>query len=236
MSSREELLTYGYIREHHNSNNIELPPTDVILLLVSWITLIDAFDTNKVPRDIQFEDENEARFQRTDTSIEDWVSVVGSYVVQKGSKQLWSFKTIAKAIIIGIMDDELIKSNDEIYDYTLFADGAYGLHILTWDKYQRVCHGSIAKYATQFKLWDFFDDSIVIKISMELDMTQKENKNGILKYIVHNETKKSLSEIRTDGEYTNIAWDDVDIDKKYRLVVAVSQFACGESIELCQFI
>ena len=48
---------------------------------------------------------------------------------------------------------------------------------------------------------------------MELDMTQTINENGRLSYIIHNEKKEDVEVIRTDGEFSNIAYDNIDIDK-----------------------
>ena len=58
---------------------------------------------------------------------------------------------------------------------------------------------------------------------MELDITPKENKkHAILRYILHHEPKTDVNLIRTDGVYTNIAYDNVDINRKYRMVFGVS--------------
>lgn len=37
-AAREDLLTFGYIKEYHSKNNIDLPPDDLILLFVAWIS------------------------------------------------------------------------------------------------------------------------------------------------------------------------------------------------------
>ena len=36
---REELLVYGYIKKYHQT----MPPKDIILLIISWIILVDFF-------------------------------------------------------------------------------------------------------------------------------------------------------------------------------------------------
>ena len=56
-SAREELLVYGYIKNYHKHNNIELPPNDLILLFVSWIRLTDYFDQDLSHKDIEFDPE-----------------------------------------------------------------------------------------------------------------------------------------------------------------------------------
>ena len=38
------------------------------------------------------------------------------------------------------------------------------------------------------------------------------------------------AEIKTDGRYSNTAWNDIDIDKKYRMAVTIT--TSKESVEL----
>ena len=52
-------------------------------------------------------------------------------------------------------------------------------------------------------------------------MTQIEQESGVLKYNMQNEKKNTVESVRTDGKYTNIAWDDIDIEKKYRVAVGI---------------
>ena len=58
-------------------------------------------------------------------------------------------------------------------------------------------------------------------ITMELDMTQTQSESGVLKYILHNKPKDDIKQIRTDGEFTNIAYNNIDIDNKYRLALVL---------------
>ena len=46
MATKEELLVYGYIKEYFQLRKENLPPNDIIVLLISWIELIDTFDEN----------------------------------------------------------------------------------------------------------------------------------------------------------------------------------------------
>ena len=55
-ASREELLVYGYIKEFHQVNDVELPPNDIIGLFVAWIKLRDHFDVNTKHSSIEIED------------------------------------------------------------------------------------------------------------------------------------------------------------------------------------
>ena len=67
-------------------------------------------------------------------------------------------------------------------------------------------------------------------ITMELDMTQ--TAGGILKFVIHNEPNKKVNQIRTDGAYTNIAFDDIDITKQYRFSFCFGRSGCDKWIEL----
>ena len=51
MATKEELLVYGYIKEYFQLRKENLPPNDIILLLISWIELMDTFDKNKFVSD-----------------------------------------------------------------------------------------------------------------------------------------------------------------------------------------
>ena len=82
---------------------------------------------------------------------------------------------------------------------------------------------TLEKYASQFK----YEPMNVFIVTIELDMTQTQSKNGILKYIIRHEKGEDVATIRTDGEYTNIAYDNVDINKTYRLAVSLN--CCKES-------
>ena len=112
----------------------------------------------------------------------------------------------------------MVKCCEFISDFTDKFNKGYGIETGSWDVY----HGSgepdesLAEYADQFEIYN--DEMITI----ELDMTQRDNEDGILRYIIHNEVIMDDADILTHDEYTNVAYDDVDIDTKYRLVVAMN--------------
>ena len=123
--------------------------------------------------------------------------------------------------MIGIMEDSIIQSVDEIADFTDTKNKGYGLETdscqyLYHDDDDGGNHGDLENYAHQFQAYPR-----PLVIMMELDMTQDVKEHGILKYIIHNEKKEDVEIIRTDEEYTNIAYDDIDIDKKYRHPVSI---------------
>ena len=60
-----------------------------------------------------------------------------------------------------------------------------------------------------------------VVFEMELDMTQKESENAILRFTYYHKPKSGVNRIRTDGEYSNIRFDNIDINQEYRLAVDV---------------
>ena len=221
---REELLVYGYIKEYHKANNMDLPPNDLILLFVSWIALMDSFDKNMIPEDIIFDPEIDTKFKReaaNDFHSNAYASVIGTIVVEKGMKQNWTFKVHGKYPLIGIIKEQIIKSKKMIKDFTDEYHNGYGIQTAgDWNFFHGNVYdydGGLAKYVEQFQLYPR-----PVVITMQLDMTQTENENGILKYIIHNEIKEDIKHIRTDGEYTNIAYNNININDKYRLAFAIS--------------
>ena len=73
-----------------------------------------------------------------------------------------------------------------------------------------------------------------LNITMELDMTQAQSDHAVLRYIIQNDPAEDVLQIITDGEFTNIAWDTIDIEKKYRVVVGIVQYKKHKWVELIQ--
>ena len=106
---REELLVYGYIKEYHRSNDLALPPNDLILLFVSWIRFLDSFDRDKCHGDIEFHPDNDKKFKGDHINFGGvFASVAGKLVVEKGMKESWTLKMQAQEVMICIMDDTKI--------------------------------------------------------------------------------------------------------------------------------
>ena len=131
------------------------------------------------------------------------------------------FRFETPTALIGIMENELIKSNENINDFVSVPNNGYGLFTANWGCYHAYISSNIWPaadrsfiYRTQFS----FQHNMPFTISMELDMTQTTNEKAVLKYISHNKMWNDIKEPRTDGKYTNIAWDNIDISKEYRLV------------------
>ena len=171
------------------------------------------------------------KFRRENNASDDfYAGVVGTIIVKKSMKERWTFKTDNEALMIGIMDVEMIKSRNLIQDITDTKHKGYGMASGSWSVFHdsdRDHCKSLKKYVRQFEI-----DNQPKVITMELDMTQQEYKNGVLKYIFHNKPKQSVKQIRTDGEFSNIAFDNIDITKEYKLAVALSRYGWGKWIQL----
>ena len=212
--SREELLVYGFIKEWHKSNGIDLLPRDVIGAFMKWIKLFDSFDAKFCHENIEFDPEIPTKFKRCQSGL--YPTVIGSFIIEKGMKQSWTISTDGP-VMIGIMDEKSIQmSSGNITDFTSANNKGFGIITNGW--YYFHAHwaedGQLIKYAEQFEA------TKPLIVEMVLDMTQNESEHGILKYIIQNEKRKDVAAIKTDGEYSNIAYDTININNKYRLALA----------------
>ena len=187
---------------------------------------MDTFDKTKIAKGIEFDPDNPTRFKLAKKDEDAygarrWKSVIGNHLVTKGMKRSWKFKVKPSSTIIGIMETDMIKSKETIDDFTTEEHKGYGLFTSGWFYAHNNNWGSdgwIDTYSTQFIL-----DDVPLIITMEFDVSGIKSKYGILKFIIHNETKQNVSQIKTDGDYTNIAYDDIDISKKYRLAFSIHE-------------
>lgn len=228
-ASRKELLVYGFIREYFAINDIELPPDDLMVLFVCWVILMDSFDKKKCHKAIKFGiTDTRITFRRTQYSSVNYVTAIGTAKVKKGCKEQWRFQSHAAYPIIGIISAEIVASKNNIADHSNRENGGYGLQSTFWDCYHAstVRSRQLKEYASQFKV-----DKLPFIITMELDMTQIANDNGVLRYFFH-ERAEDVKKIWTDGKYTNIAFDDIDINGEYMLAVGVSTSEPDRWIEL----
>ena len=89
---------------------------------------------------------------------------------------------------------------------------------------------SLTQYVSQFNISRYPYNCIII--SMELNLTQTEYRNGSVKYEIHHDCTKNIGSIRTNNEYTNIASTEIDVNKRYRLAFGFSMFALDQCVEL----
>ena len=69
-----------------------------------------------------------------------------------------------------------------------------------------------------------------------LDMTQQKGDHGILIYEFHMEPQDHVNKIRTDGEYTNVAWDNIDTDTKYRIAFSITSKCSDHTVQFLEAI
>ena len=228
---RKELVVFGYIREFCKDLLLDLPPKDLIELFISWISFMDKFDKTKSHEIIQFIEDTLAI-----QPAHHYATAVATYIIRKGSKQSWTFKLSRRGGLIGIVDNEIVETgaSTNIDDFTNSSHRGYGLTMSNWMKY----HASDFQNEGHFKHFDQFigtdyDENKPIIVVMELDLTQNENENGILRYSFPEESTVDGSDVKTNGEYTNIAYDNIDITKAYRAAVAIyTPSAPDSSVEL----
>ena len=217
-ASRSEIVVFGYMREFCASINKELPTTHIINLFVKWISLMDKWDKDKSHETIKFETEWLALCPESPV----YGTCVGEYIIQKGMKQSWTFKTNSSTILAGVVDNKMVETHRNIEDFTSTKYKGYGVMLMDWVKYHATDHfggDGHFEHAAQF-LWH----SKERVITMELDLTQKEHKKGILRFIIHSANiKEGIRDIRKDGEFTQIVYHDIDINEKYRAAFDIGE-------------
>ena len=212
-SSRKQLLMHGYMREFCRLNAMKFPVNDLIDLFAKWVSIIDGWHKTQSHKEIKFE-RNTIAYIGGDAS---YASCFGEWIAEKGGKYCWRVKINSLWITVGIIDAAVIETSKMIGDFTNEIYEGYGIVLGS----NKICHAySIASfpYAQQFGNLAGKD----VEITVELDLTQNECQNGALKYIIHS---NNHLDIKTTGKWTNIAFDDIDINKKYSLAVDIG----GES-------
>ena len=227
--SRKELLVFGYIRSYCKEIKVQIPPKDVILMFVSWITFMDSFDRIKSHKRTEYISNTRCYIKKSATYTP-IASIIGKIIVEKGMKQSWTFATDTRALIVGIIENDIVDSNEQIADFSDSTYKGYGMGLNGFSLYHAKDSGSDGSFnhAQQFK----YEHLSPLIMTMELDLTQKENENGVLRFYVHHKAKKDVDKIRTDGAYSTIAWNDIDINKKYRVAFGLQAYGEGNCIEL----
>ena len=215
---RKDMLVFGYMRKYCKKVNIEFPD-DLIQLFSSWVMLMDIFDKHKCHTLIDFVTETKAIVKRMGSHYK---SIFGTIIVQKGQKQSWKLKCSSCTTLIGIIDNDMLTSNDNDNDIDDFTDSKYKGWALSLGL-MRKFHASDSaadddgefEYGEQFQM--FGSNEIIL--TMELDLTQEKHDNGILSFTFHMP--------REDGSVisnniSNIAWDDIDVNKVYRAAICLT--------------
>lgn len=220
---RETLVVFGYMRNYCRSIDRELPTDHLIQFLIEWLSLLDHWDKTKSHQDIAYASDTIA----TLTKSRDYTTCVGQYIVEKGMKQSWTIQSNSKSVLMGIIDNEMLQEDyPNLEDFTNTTYKGYGLSANGWHFYHdtnTVLGASKCKYAEQFDI-----PKVIFTITMELDLTQQNNDHGILRFIFHHPPNKEIDIIQTDGKYTNIAYETIDVSKQYRLAVDVWELEYGQ--------
>ena len=218
---RVGLLVFGFVRELCNKNKTELLPDDIIKAFVLWLSFCDRFDEKFTHKDIEIEsiqDDEYGEYQKIDIKKDcegKFSSAICQQIVKQGDMQSWTFRfATVDMVVIGIVSEDIIQSSHKKYirDFSDEHHGGYGLFVCSSLKYHASAHRS-----TNFQYGSQFDLKKNSMVTMELDMTQKENKNGILRYIFHAEPIDGAD----IGKYSNVLDDEINIEMSWRAAVSI---------------
>ena len=242
-SLRRTLLTFGYVREYCKSQNIDVLPDDIIGLFVTWLLFADYFDKNMSHPLTQTKliDNNEYQhlsLKNQGTKYLNWYTAVGSIPIKKGERFTWKFKMddggiVSHYILLGIINNDMIKPNEAIADFTDPTWKGWGLFTNTMLKYHASNSGDgVYHYGNQFE----YKKGDVIK--MVLDLTQ--DNNGILSFDIDAQIADNAK-----LNYDPILFQKLNTNLEYRMAVAlrcdrkpgdlpkVDSIAKKSSINLC---
>lgn len=214
---KRELLASGFIRR---LPLIPLIPTAIIKLFSLWINLLDKWDVTNthdglqvVEKYLRIDGDGITKQQyecvkRTANHDYKWYHSFGTDIVNNGEKKTWKLQlnTINSPYkylvsLIGIIDHKDIDKN--IIDFTNNDVFGYGLATANKSLYhQNDSHDF--KYLMAYTVGR--DKNI---LTMELDLTKETN--GTLSYYIDG----------VDNQYSNVAFKDIDVNRGYRLTVAL---------------
>ena len=203
-----KLCVYGWVRE--NCIDINMPDAIQNLFVLFYVILADRWNT-EILSGMKIDEE------RNSVTIKGlgWLKAFGTDIIKRGMLNTWQFKLGASAdidtrpgayhddtmaVLIGIMESDKI-----------FVDDGSSF-VMKDSAGSRVGGYAFYTYLADVKHDEWFGKAYGEKckpgavVTMTLDMTQKEHKNGTLSYIINN------------TDYA-IAFDDIDIDKEYCLAV-----------------
>ena len=111
-SSRENLLTFGFVRDYCEQNNIDFPPDDIVGLFVSWLILCDRFVFKLSHKNIEITTETHDKYgecqqiKKSKDCHKPSVTAIGEGIYKKGDKQSWTFAMGPSTwLVIGIIED-----------------------------------------------------------------------------------------------------------------------------------
>ena len=196
--------------------------------------LIDKFDRTNCDKKIIFA--SDICVSKIKGHIESSCAV-GTLIVAKGDKQSWICQV---KLGTGIVGNETIQSKgDGNIGNHIYYETGYGIALSKegdmvkshnedneGDGWVTPAYG--LDYGEQFKKEDGF------LMTITLDMTQQKGDHGILTYEFHMEPQDHINKIRTDGVYTNVAWDDIDIETKYRIAFSIESKCSDNTVQFLE--
>ena len=207
---KKDLAVTGFARDR---NSINLPPQDVLTTIAMWISLMDSWDVARSDPNILVSNfKNATLIERKNRFDHRHYHCFGQDIIGKGIKTRWNFQFMKvdqpqSNSIIGIIDNECIGSDG---NGDISSDKIYGLNTRT----HSLIHGNGSNkwhnhtwYIKAYLEGHYFKQGTFL--AMELDMI-----NGKLSYLINDDKIVTAR---------NIGWDDIDINKEYRLCVILCQ-------------
>ena len=227
---RKNLLGFGFVRESCDNKTLESIPKEIIELFILWISLSDSFAEIKCHPSIKIEtinNKNQGRYTvyRHSDDGKAYESAIGKDIISKTEKQEWIIELERAekdyaAVLIGVIADKTVQENEYIHDFTSFETG-YGFSPVSCNLYNANNWGKEFEYAKQFKIKEG------IEIKMTLDMSQENETYGTLSYEFN-----ASENVVIDEDVNNIAFDDIDMDQSYRLVIAFHYAYLGDVVKI----
>ena len=195
-ASQKNLLTFGYVREYCIMEDIEFLPEDIVGLFVIWLMLRDYFDEglSHPSIDIISVDGTLQQVKTKSTgSTTDWFSAIGSAIIRKGERFEWKFIVDCPILYkmemeLGIIDNAIMKSDEFIGDFAAPPWNGWGLYLYDMTPYHGN-DGALFNYGRQFQ----YEEGDTI--TMILDLSQTENKNGTLSFEIAAKLKDNEKEL-----------------------------------------
>ena len=233
-------LVYGFVRECWRTmlqfNGFAFPGDALMALLIEWLTVNDVIDEYHTNLGIIHQHEALCHLksyrsvdliERTKEWNRECYHSFGSDIWSRGAQNVWKVKVSGHddnaqktCILIGIVEADKVRQftdHRERRDVGSFSDeehGGYALLTGNWRTYH--------EDSDQGQLFSASMDPIALSpddvMAVEIDLTPKygaesSSKCGTLKYALNG----SSTVFRNGG----VAFDDIDIDKSYRLAIGM---------------
>ena len=223
---KKSLLAYGYARKYCKEQDIDCLPDDIVGLFVIWLSFCDRFDLNFIPSimDLTSIDNKHQHLTIKPGNAGEFASAFGQAIISKVTIFEWKFELNGPPLEtqIGIIDNGMIDNDETIGDFADATWHGWGLYLRSMyayhdeDELNMGWHDKIFDYGKQFK---FKTGDIII---MTLDLTQEKNENGVLSFDIDAELIEQ-NETEDEVVYSQILYDDLDINKQYRMAVSMQR-------------